>query len=43
MHSNRIRTNRMVLDGWPILVAFAMYLLAFGIFAMTMVSGIPVV
>jgi hypothetical protein len=41
MNSNRVRTNRIVLDGWPILVAFAMYLLAFGVFAMTMVSGVP--
>ena len=32
MNSNQIRTNRMVVDWWPILVAFAMYLLAFGIF-----------
>jgi hypothetical protein len=42
MNSNQIRTNRMVLDGWPILVAFALYLVAFGIFALTMVSGIAV-
>jgi hypothetical protein len=42
MNSNQIRTNWRVLDGWPILVAFALYLLAFAIFAMTMVSGIPV-
>ncbi len=42
MNRNQIRTNRMVVDWWPILVAFAMYLVAFGIFAMTMVPGIPV-
>jgi hypothetical protein len=41
MNSNQIRANRMVLDGWPILVVFALYLVAFGIFAMTMVPGIP--
>jgi len=42
MNSSQIRSNGMVLDRWPILVSFALYLVAFGIFAMTMVSGFPV-
>jgi hypothetical protein len=40
MNSNQVRSNDMVLDGWPILVAFALYLVAFGIVAMTMAAGI---
>jgi hypothetical protein len=39
MNSNQVRSNDMVLDGWPILVAFALYLVAFGIVAMTMATG----
>ncbi len=42
MYSNHARSNEMVLDGWPVLIAFASYLLAFGIVAMTMVSGMQV-
>lgn len=39
MNSNQVRSNDMVLDGWPILIAFALYLVAFGIVVMTMASG----
>jgi hypothetical protein len=39
MNSNHVRTNDMVLDGWPILIAFALYLVAFGVVAMTMAPG----
>jgi hypothetical protein len=42
MHTNQVRSNGMVLDGWPILIAFALYLVAFGVVAMTMASGVPV-
>jgi hypothetical protein len=40
MNSNQVRPNDMVLDGWPILIALGLYLLAFGAVAMTMASGI---
>jgi hypothetical protein len=43
MNTNLIRAQRTVMDGWPILVAFALYVVAFGIFAMTTVPEIPVV
>jgi hypothetical protein len=39
MNTNQLRSNDMVLDGWPILVAFGLYLVAFGIVAMTMAAG----
>jgi hypothetical protein len=42
MNSNQVRSNDLVLDGWPVLIAFALYLVAFGIVAMTMASGTPV-
>jgi hypothetical protein len=42
MNSDQVRSNDMVLDGWPILIAFALYLVAFGIVAMTMATGILV-
>jgi hypothetical protein len=42
MNTNLIRAHGAVMDGWPILVAFALYLVAFGIFAMTTVPKIPV-
>ena len=42
MNTNLIRAHGTVMDGWPILVAFALYLVAFGIFATIRVSGIPV-
>jgi hypothetical protein len=42
MNTNPIRAHGTVMDGWPILVAFALYLIAFGVFAVTMVSGSPV-
>jgi hypothetical protein len=42
MNSNQVRSNDMDLDGWPILIAFALYLIAFGIVAMTMASGMLV-
>jgi hypothetical protein len=35
MDIHLIRAERTVIDGWPLLVAVAAYLLAFGIFAMT--------
>lgn len=43
MNTHLIRAHGTVIDGWPILLAFALYLVAFGIFAMTMVPKIPVV
>lgn len=42
MNTNLIRTHGTVIDGWPILIAIALYLIAFAIFAMTMVPEIPV-
>jgi hypothetical protein len=42
MNSNQVRSNEMILDGWPILIAFVLYLVAFGIVAMTMASATPV-
>jgi hypothetical protein len=42
MNTNLIRAHGTVMDGWPNLVAFALYLVAFSILAMTTVSGIPV-
>jgi hypothetical protein len=39
MNTNPIRAHGTVMDGWPILVAFALYLLAFGVLAVTVVSG----
>jgi hypothetical protein len=42
MNSNQVRSNDRVLDGWPILVAFALYLVAFGVVAMTMATGMLV-
>jgi hypothetical protein len=38
MHTDPIRAHGTVMDGWPILVAFALYLVAFGVLAVTMVS-----
>jgi hypothetical protein len=40
--NNQARPHDMILDGWPILVAFALYLFAFGIVAMTISAGIAV-
>ena len=34
MNGSLIRAGGRTIDGWPILLAFAMYLIAFGIFAM---------
>lgn len=42
MNGHLNRANAFIVDGWPILVACAIYLAAFGIFAMTSASGIPV-
>jgi hypothetical protein len=42
MNINPIRAQGTVIDGWPIWVAFALYVVAFGIFAMTMAPGMPV-
>ena len=39
MNSNQLRSNDMVLDGWPVLIVFALYLVAFCIVVMTMASG----
>ena len=35
MNTNLIRAQGTVMDGWPFLLAIALYLLAFGIFAAT--------
>ena len=42
MNSNQVRSNEMVLDGWPLLIALALYLIAFGVVAVTMASGMLV-
>ena len=42
MNINPTRDHGTVMDGWPILVAVAAYLLAFGIVAMTTGLGITV-
>lgn len=42
MNSNQVRSNEIVLDGWPLLMALALYLIAFGVVAMTMASGMLV-
>jgi hypothetical protein len=42
MNTNLIRAHGTVMDGWPMWVALAFYLIAFGIFAMTTVPGFPV-
>ncbi len=34
MNTSLVRAGGKIIDGWPILLAFAMYLIAFGIFAM---------
>jgi hypothetical protein len=38
MNTNHVRTTSAVLDGWPVLLAFSLYLMAFYIFAKTMNS-----
>ena len=38
MKTNLVRTNGLVIDGWPVLVAYAVYVMAFYIFAMMMSS-----
>jgi hypothetical protein len=38
MSTNLVRTKGIVLDGWPVLFACAVYAMAFYIFAMTMTS-----
>jgi hypothetical protein len=42
MNPNVVRANGLVVDGWPVLVAFAVYAMAFYIFAITMTSVFPV-
>jgi hypothetical protein len=42
MNTNLVRTNGMVIDGWPVLLALALYALMFCIFAMTSASIFPV-
>jgi hypothetical protein len=39
MNTNLVRTNSIVMDGWPVLVACVVYAMAFYIFAKTMTSG----
>jgi hypothetical protein len=39
MNTNPIRAHGTVMDGWPMLVAFILYLVALGVFAVTMISG----
>jgi hypothetical protein len=43
MNDNLMRARSKVIDGWPMLVAFALYWLALVIFAMTLASGIFVI
>jgi hypothetical protein len=43
MNDNVIRIKGRVLDGWPALVAFALYWVALVILALTLASGISVV
>jgi hypothetical protein len=38
MNTNPIRTNGVVMDGWPMLVAYAAYVILFCIFATTTTS-----
>jgi hypothetical protein len=38
MNTNLVRANAIVLDGWPVLVACALYAIAFYIFVVTMSS-----
>jgi hypothetical protein len=42
MNTSLVRTNGIVMDGWPVLVAYAVYAMAFCIFAMTMTSVVLV-
>jgi hypothetical protein len=42
MNTNLIRAQGTVLDSWPVWAAFALYLVAFGILAMTRILGTPV-
>jgi hypothetical protein len=42
MNSNQVRSNEIVLDGWPLLIALALYLIAFGVATMTMAAGMLV-
>jgi hypothetical protein len=42
MNIQATRFTLKVIDGWPILVAFASYWVAFGVFSMTTASAIPV-
>ena len=38
MDTNLVRTNGVVIDGWPILLAYSVYVISFCIFATTMSS-----
>jgi hypothetical protein len=38
MNTHLVRANSIVMDGWPVLVACAVYAMAFYIFAVTMTS-----
>ena len=38
MSTHLVRTNNVVTDGWPVLVAYAVYVISFCIAAATMTS-----
>jgi hypothetical protein len=38
MNTNLIRTNRAMVDGWPVLVAYFAYVISFCVIATTMTS-----
>jgi hypothetical protein len=42
MNINLVRANGIVMNGWPVLVAYAVYAMAFCIFVMTMPSVVLV-
>jgi hypothetical protein len=42
MNRDLVRTNGVVIDGWPVLVAYSVYALVFYIFASTMTLVFPV-
>jgi hypothetical protein len=43
MNTHLIRAHGTVMDRWAVWIVFALYLVAFGIFATTTVPGMPVV
>lgn len=38
MNTNLVRTNGVMIDGWPILLAYTVYVISFCVFATTMTS-----